>query len=112
MLPTDTESSADLVASPINDRRATHYWDPRRYLAQELGAALGISAAESIPMARGTGAAWDVYLAYGRDDADVRVPRFWMHQLAVKHAPRLDAEEWARRIEGLLADTDHGATGR
>jgi hypothetical protein len=102
MLPTDTEAAAGLVAGPIDDPRVAHYWDPQRHLARELGEALGISAAESIPMARGAGAAWDVYLAYGRGDADIRAPRSWMHQLAVKHAPRLDADEWRRGIEELL----------
>jgi hypothetical protein len=102
MLPADTEAAAKLVARPIDDPRAAHYWDPQRYLPQELGRALGISASESIPMARGAGAAWDVYLAYDRGDGDIRAPRFWMHQLGVKHAPRLDAEEWRRGIEGLF----------
>jgi hypothetical protein len=102
MLPTDSERAAEVVAGPIGDNRAAHYWDPQRHLARDLGAALGISAAESIPMGQGAGAAWDVYLAYGRGDADVRTPRFWMHQLALKHAPRLDVEVWRRGIEGLL----------
>jgi len=106
MLPADTEAAAELVAGPIDDPRATHFWDAGRGLARVLGRALGISASESIPMARGAGAAWDVYLAYGRGDADIRAPRFWMHQLAVSHAPRLDAEEWRRGIEGLLDGTE------
>lgn len=103
MLPADAETAAELAAQPIDDPRASHLWDPQRHLARELGHALGISAAESIPTARGAGAAWDVYLAYGRDHTDLRTPRFWMHQLAVTHAPRLDANEWRRGIEGLLA---------
>jgi len=103
MLPADTESAAELVAGPIDDPRSAHYWDPQRHLARELGATLGITASESIPMARGAGAAWDVYLAYGRGDMDIRAPRFWMHQLAVSHAPRLDVEEWRRGIEALFA---------
>jgi hypothetical protein len=111
MLPTDNEEAAELVSGPIDDTRAAHYWDPQRHLARELGTVLGITAEESIPMARGAGAAWDVYLAYGRGDADFRSPRFWMHQLAVTHAPRLDAEEWRRGIEGLLASTGDGANG-
>jgi len=112
MRPTDTEAAAELVAGPIDDPRAAHYWDPQRHLPRELGAALGINAAESIPMASGAGAAWDVYLAYGRGDTDIRAPRFWMHQLAVSHAPRLDAEEWRRGIEGLLGIGARGSTGR
>jgi len=102
MLPADNEAAAKLASSPIVDGRAGLFWDPRRYLARELGTALGITAEESIPMARGAGAAWDVYLAYGRGDNDIRVPRFWMHQLAVTHAPRLDTSEWRLGIERLL----------
>ena len=102
MLPSDGEAAARLVGGPIDDPRAAHYWDPRRYLARDLGLALKISAEESIPMAHGAGAAWDVYLAFGRGDATIRAPRFWMHQLAVTHAPRLDVDEWRRGIEGLF----------
>ena len=104
MLPSDTESAARLAAGPIDDPRASHFWDPQRHLARTLGAALGIAATESIPMARGAGAAWDVYLAYGRGDTDLLAPRFWMHQLAVTHAPRLDVDVWRQRNEALLSE--------
>ena len=104
MLPSDTESAAQLAAGPIVDRRVSHFWDPKRHLARALGAALGISATESIPVARGAGAAWDVYLAYGRGDTDLIAPRFWMHQLAVTRAPRLDVDIWRRQIEELLTE--------
>jgi len=102
MLPADGEAAAGLAAVAIRDARASHYWDGERHLARQMGAALGIRESESISLGDGVGAAWDVYLAYGRGAADIRVPAFWMHQLAVAHAPRLDAEEWRRRIEGLL----------
>jgi hypothetical protein len=102
MLAQDSEAAAGLAATPIDDPRAAHYWDGRRHLARALGQALNITAAESIPMAGGSGAAWDVYLAYGRGDADILAPRFWMHQLGVKKAPRLDPEQWLRSIGDLL----------
>jgi hypothetical protein len=102
MLPADGEAAAGLAAGPIQDVRASHYWDGERHLARKLGAALGIRGEESIPLGHGAGAAWDVYLAYGRGAADIGKPAFWMHQLGVKRAPRLDAEEWRRGIEGLL----------
>jgi hypothetical protein len=102
MLETDSEQAAELAAGPIADPRAAHYWDPRRHLARALGEALGISASESIPMAGGFGAAWDVYLAYRRGEADIRSARFWMHQIGVTHAPRLDAEEFIEGVRGLL----------
>ncbi len=104
MQPSDSETAAGLAADPIADPRAAHYWDAQRHLTRELGVALGISASESIPMARGVGAAWDVYLAYGRGDSDIRSPRFWMHQLAVKHAPRLDLTEWVHVVEALVGN--------
>jgi hypothetical protein len=103
MLPEDSERAAELAAGPINDARSGHYWDGQRHLARALGRALGIKASESVPTAGGFGAAWDVYLAYGRGDTDIRAPRFWMHQLGVKRAPRLDAGEWVQGIEALLA---------
>jgi hypothetical protein len=102
MLASDNPDAASLAARPIDDERAGHYWDPQRHIARALGAALGISATESIPMARGAGAAWDVYLAYARGDADLFAPRLWMHQLAVQHAPHLDVQEWRSAIEALL----------
>ena len=40
--------------------------------------------------------AWDIYLAYPRGNADINAPDFWMHQLAIDHAPRFDAAEWRR----------------
>ena len=106
MLPADNEAAARLVSQPIADHRASHYWDGERHLARQMGAALGIREQESIPLGDGVGAAWDVYLAYGRGAADVGKPAIWMHQLAVAHAPRLDAEEWRRGIRALI---DSGA---
>ena len=106
MLPADGEAAAGMAAGPILDVRAAHYWDGERHLASLMGAALGIRESESIPLGHGVGAAWDVYLAYGRGGADIGKPAFWMHQLGVVHAPRLDVEDWRRRVEGLL---DSGA---
>jgi hypothetical protein len=102
MQETDSETAARLAAGPIADSRAAHYWDARRHLTRDLGVALGISAGESLPLSGGAGAAWDVYPAYAPGDTDIRLPCFWMHQLAVKHAPRLDVVQWRRGIEGLL----------
>jgi hypothetical protein len=101
----DSERMAELAAAPIDDPRASHYWDGRRHLARALGRAMNISASESVPMSGGFGAAWDVYLAYGRGHEDMLRPTFWMHQLGVKHAPRLDVEAWMRKIEEWLAAT-------
>ena len=103
VLPTDSLTEATAVAATIPDPRATHYWDADRALGQRMGEALGITARESIGVEGGHGLAWDVYLAYARGNADLTRPDFWMHQLAVTHAPRLDAELFRERVEELLA---------
>jgi hypothetical protein len=71
-------------------------------LAQRLGESLGISAQESLAAGSGSGLAWDVYLAYERGASDLFKPTFWMHQLGVTHAPRLDTAAFRQRVEGLL----------
>ncbi len=82
--------------------RAVHYWDGERQLAQHMGKALRISAQESVPVEGGSGLAWDVYLAYEKGAADLTSPKFWMHQLGVTHAPRLDAAAFRAQVQGLL----------
>lgn len=103
VLPPDNLTEAKAVAATIPDPRAAHYWDADRALGQRTGEALGITARESIGVNGGHGLAWDVYLTYRRGSDDLRRPDFWMHQLAVKHAPRLDGAEFQRRVEALLA---------
>jgi len=48
--------------------------------------------------------AWDVYLAYRRGNSDIAQPDFWVHQLAVEHAPRFDATEWRSQIDRLVTE--------
>ncbi len=100
MLPPDNQVAAQEAARSFPE--AEHFWDGDRRLAVEMGQALNITTKESIGVEGGHGPAWDVYLAYGRGDVDIRRPSFWMHQLAVKHAPRLDPDEFRRRVERLL----------
>ncbi|MEX0801566.1 MAG: hypothetical protein WD379_10160 [Dehalococcoidia bacterium] len=102
VLPPDNLDEAKAIAATIPDPRAAHYWDAGRALGRRMGEALGISAQESIGVSGGHGLAWDVYLAYARGDADVWRPDFWMHKLAVQHAPRLDGAGFRRRVERLL----------
>ena len=102
MLPPDDEAVADAVAAHFAEPRALHYWDGERRLARELGEALRISGHDSIGAGSGPGFAWDVYLAYARGAADLRAPAFWMHQLGVQNAPRLDAEAFRQQVEELL----------
>ena len=53
------------------------------------------------------GAAWDVYLLYGRGvqwtGLQPPKPNYWMHQLGgVKAAPHLDADVLREHVEQLL----------
>jgi hypothetical protein len=100
MLPPDNAKMGASAAGAFPG--AEQYWDGQRTLAAALGRALGIKAKESIGVEGGAGLAWDVYVAYAPGDANILQPRFWMHQLGVRHAPRLDAGEFARRVERLL----------
>ncbi len=110
VLPPDdraaAEAAAKRLAEPRPDGRpsgrATHYWDGERRLAQRLGESLGISARESLGAEGGAGLAWDVYLAYERGASDLFRPAYWMHQLGVTHAPRLDTAVFRQRVEELL----------
>jgi hypothetical protein len=103
VLPPDSVGAATAAAARLSEPRARHYWDSERRLAAHLGEALAISAKESLGVEGGPGLAWDVYLAYERGNNDLTGPWFWMHQLGVKHAPRLDAAAFGRRVEELLA---------
>ena len=102
VLPPDGVAAAEAATARVDDPQARHYWDGERRLARRLGEALGISAKESLGVDGGSGLAWDVYLAYERGNGDLTRPAFWMHQLAVKHAPRLDAAAFRQRVEKLL----------
>ncbi len=105
--PAAAAAAAERFAEPRPDGppsgRATHYWDGERGLAQRLGESLGISAKGSLGVEGGSGLAWDVYLAYERGATDLFSPAFWMHQLGVTHAPRLDTAAFRERVGGLLA---------
>ncbi len=103
VLPPDDEAAARAAVKRFAEQRAVHYWDGERQLAQQLGKALGISAEESVPVEGRSGLAWDVYLAYERGTAALTGPKFWMHQLGVTHAPRLDAAAFRERAAGLLS---------
>ena len=90
VLPGDGAEIAAAAAARFGEPRAAHYWDGERRLARQMAGSLGVSARESLGVEGGSGLAWDVYLAYGRADADLARPAFWMHQLGVRHAPQLD----------------------
>lgn len=100
MLPPDSAEAAENAARRF--RNAAHFWDGELALASRLGRALGITSDESIGVVGSHGFAWDVYLAYGSGRTLDDAPDFWMHQLAVTHAPRLDPHEFRRQVERLL----------
>jgi hypothetical protein len=102
MLPADDEESAKVAAARFAEPRAKHYWDGKRHLSRRLATALGIDSRPSMGDADKPAFAWDVYLAYRRGSSDIERPEFWMHQLAVEHAPRFEAGEWQRRVQALV----------
>ncbi len=110
MLPGDNEGAAASASERLADARAAHYWDGDRRLARRLGRSLKIPAWASLGVTGEAGIAWDVYLAYGRGAGDIDPPAFWMHQLGVSHAPRLDAAEFRRRVAELLEPDLEGKT--
>jgi hypothetical protein len=105
MLPGDNAAAARAAANRFDAPRTTHYWDSDRRLSRRLAKALGIDTRRSAVAGDEPAFAWDIYLAYRDSNDAITAPDFWMHQLAVDHAPRLDALEWQRRIDGLLAET-------
>ena len=104
MLPSDTEAAARAVSERFAEPRATQYWDGERHLSRQMAKALGIDTRRSAAPGDDPPFAWDIYLAYQRGNAELARPDFWMHQLAVEHAPRFEAGEWRRRITEMLAD--------
>jgi len=104
MLPTDNEAAALAASKRFAEPRASHYWDAERHLSRRMATALSIDTRRSAAPGDDPPFAWDVYLAYRRGNADIIAPDFWMHQLAVDHAPRLDEDEWRRRIRAMLSD--------
>ena len=106
MLGSDTRDAALHSATLVPDGRSSHYWDSDMSLARSLGEALRIPPRKQ--GAAGTGAAWDVYLAYPRGVTWTTAPpsTFWMHQLRQVtdgRAPQLDGAALRSHVEALLA---------
>ncbi len=91
-----TESDVPYGIALVPDARVRNYWDPNESLGNGYDRLLGVG-----------GPAWDVYFLYARgarwDGSLPPRPDFWMHQLAVTTAPRLDPDVFRRRVEQLLA---------
>jgi hypothetical protein len=104
MLPSDDAQAAGDASHRFAEPRAAHYWDSRRHLSRRMAMTLGIDTRRSTAPSDESSFAWDVYLAYRRGNVDIAQPDFWMHQLAVEHAPRFDATEWRSQIERLVIE--------
>jgi hypothetical protein len=90
-------SNVPEAAALAPDRRVLHYWDA----SNDLGA----SYEHILPVS--TGPAWDVYMLFAPgvvwSGAEPPRPSFWMHQLAISNAPRLDATIFANQARQMLA---------
>ncbi|HZY95758.1 MAG TPA: hypothetical protein VFE35_01515 [Candidatus Cybelea sp.] len=91
------ESDVGYGTALLPDPRVRNYWDPNEALGKAYAQQLGIEG----------GPAWDVYFLYGKGARWVGSmppkPAFWMHQLAVTNAPRLDPTVFRQHVEQLLA---------
>jgi hypothetical protein len=99
MLASDDRNAALAAARRFSAPRAAHYWDSGRDLSRQMATTLGIDTKRRAAPGDESPGAWDVYLAYRRGNGNIAQPDFWMHQLAVEHAPRLDATKWRSQIE-------------
>jgi hypothetical protein len=106
MLLSDTEEAANTASKRFAEPRASHYWDLERHLSSFLASALAIDTRPTAAPGDDAPFAWDIYLAYRRENTDIETPDFWMHQLAVDHAPHFDAAERHRHIQAMI---DKGA---
>jgi len=79
----------------VQDPRATQYWDPNDALGNAFSPVLGLGES-----------AWDVYLLYKRGDtwpaSGVPKPDYWMQQLGIANAPRLDGAVFAQHAATML----------
>jgi hypothetical protein len=99
ILPDDDAPAAARAAQRFTDPRVTHYWDQGRALGDALGDDLALPPREA---GRAHGAAWDVYMVFGRGARWGERPAFWMHQLddvPLTTAPRLRGASLRARIE-------------
>lgn len=99
ILPDDDAAAAARAAQRFTDPRVIHYWDEGRALGDALGETLALPSREA---GRAHGAAWDVYLVYGRGARWGEAPSSWMQQLdglPVTRAPKLNGDALRARLE-------------
>jgi len=104
MLPSDDRNAVLAAAHRLSAPGAAHYWDSGRDLSRRMATTLGIDTRCSAAQGDESPFAWDVYLAYRRGNRDIAQPDFWMHQLAVEHAPRLELRGWRTQVEQLVSE--------
>ena len=79
----------------VQDSRASQYWDPNDVLGNAFAPVLGLNEP-----------AWDVYMLFKHGDvwrkSGVPKPDYWMQQLGVTNAPRLDGVVFAQHAAMML----------
>jgi hypothetical protein len=87
------------AAALAPDPRMLHYWDGSNDL--------GFSYGKVLPTPGGP--AWDVYMLYAPGTAwrglTPPKPNFWMHQLNITNAPRLNPAVFAARAQAMLSNS-------
>jgi hypothetical protein len=79
----------------LPDERVSHFWDSEGILVKDYARILKL----------GDRPAWDVFLLFGRDvewKTEPPTPDYWMHQLKLAPARRLDGNQLATEIAELL----------
>ncbi len=96
ILQTDREGSVPSAMKRLPDKRVSFFWDGKGELAQGYERVLQLP--ENQP-------AWDMYLLFNRDGEwkdEPPTPEYWMHQLHLDPARRLDGDKLAAEMKRLL----------
>lgn len=97
------EKDVPAATRVIADPSAHEFWDGNNLLGEQYKQVLGWR-----------GNAWDVYMLYGRKaewNGDLPpTPDFFVHQTSEK-GPRLDAEEFGKRVKQMLSKSDSSGSG-
>ncbi len=94
ILPSDNRRAAERIAREVSDDRVIQFWDDRRLTGRLWERTLDIDQT-----------AWDVFMVYGPEaewTGRPTVPDFWMHQLGVRKAPRLNRRGLESEIRAML----------
>ena len=92
----DFEGEARKLSNSFRDKRVSYFLDPDTETGKLWQQTLGIPFV-----------AWDVYFLYGPDaqwEKEPEKPAFWMHQLGLKIAPRLDGKVFTEKLREMAAN--------